>query len=77
MFKCLESTGTIFSTEKEKKYLLDLPLLLYFSKLNVRNEGLKEKRQEGRAARNRREWREYERGNGWELRVGKWMKLKS
>ena len=43
MFKCLESTGTIFSTEKEKKYLLDLPLLLYFSKLNVRNEGLKEK----------------------------------
>ena len=57
MFKCLESTGILFSTEKEKKSLLDLPLLLYFSKLNVRNEGLKEKRQEGRAARKRREWR--------------------
>ena len=57
MFKCLESTGIMFSTEKEKKSLLDLPMLLYFSKLNLRNQGLKEKRQEGRAARKRREWR--------------------
>lgn len=75
MFKCLESTGIIFSTEKEKNLFYTCLCFYIFSKLNVRNEGLEEKRQ-GRAARKRREWKEYERGNERELRVGKLMKLK-
>lgn len=57
MFKCFESTGEIFSTEKEKKSLFQT-CFCYFSKLSVRNEGLKEKRRERKGGLQEREGNE-------------------